>query len=233
MPSPQIASVRMHKRIAIPALVAALALAGTVLFQIANQADGPASLHEAAPAFFAQGLAHIIGGWDHLAFVLCLALISRGRQLAALVSCFTVGHAITLGLAAFGMVHVAVAPVETAIALSIVYLAYEAFVVGRGATLLAFRRQAGLVSMFGLLHGLGFAHSFSHLNVPQGQELASLTYFSLGIEFGQLAFVGVIATLLAALRNASFTAPVHAATSCAVALAGTFWAVERTWAGLA
>ena len=154
-----------------------------------------------APAFLLQGMAHILTGWDHLAFVLCLALIARGREVVCLVTCFTVGHSITLGLGFLGFVHVPSAPVEIAIPLSLAFVAYEALVVGRGKALLDFRRQIGVVSLFGLLHGFGFAHALSGLGVVPGQELLSLAFFNAGIELGQLLVVGVFAALLAGVRS--------------------------------
>lgn len=182
-----------------------------------------------APEFTRQGLWHILFGWDHLAFVLCLALLARGRQLVGLVTCFTLGHSLSLGLAFFEMIHAPVPPVEAAIALSIVFMAREALLVTRGAVPFAFRRQIAVVSAFGLLHGLGFATALGELGVGEGEKLASLAFFNLGVELGQLLFVSGVMVMLAAIKWASTSAalPARAFALYAVGAVGSFWLVER------
>jgi len=72
------------------------------------------------------GVTHILSGWDHLTFVLLLLLAARsGRSLALAVTGFTLGHSVTLALAALGYATPRMATVEAAIALSIVWLALE------------------------------------------------------------------------------------------------------------
>ncbi|MEM9594828.1 MAG: HupE/UreJ family protein, partial [Acidobacteriota bacterium] len=72
------------------------------------------------------GLEHIAGGIDHLLFVLGLTLLVRGhRRLLVTVTAFTIGHSITLALAALGVVHVPQGPVEILIAASIYVLAVD------------------------------------------------------------------------------------------------------------
>ncbi|MDE8653575.1 HupE/UreJ family protein [Novosphingobium album (ex Liu et al. 2023)] len=184
-------------------------------------------LAELAGEFLRQGVWHILMGWDHLAFVLCLALLARGRQLVWLVSCFTIGHSISLGLAFFEVVRAPVPPVEAAIALSIVFMAREALRGAKGAALFAFRRQVGVVSLFGLLHGLGFATALGELGVHEGEKLASLAFFNIGVEIGQLVFVSAVMAALAGLRALSLAVPARAAALYAVGALGSFWMIER------
>lgn len=188
---------------------------------------GARSIAEIAREFLAQGVWHIWLGWDHLAFVLCLALLARGRALLWLVSAFTAGHSISLAVAFFELVHVPVPPVEAAIALSIALMAREALLVSKGAQAFAFRRQVTLVSLFGLLHGLGFATALGALGVQPGERMSGLIFFNIGVEFGQLVFVGAIMATLAGLRAFSMTAPVRVAALYAVGAIGCFWMVER------
>lgn len=207
-----------------PALLLA-ALAPLPVLAVLSQAGlAPSGL---AGEFLRQGLLHILMGWDHLAFVLCMALLAQGRQLVALVSCFTLGHSLSLGLAFFDVIHAPVPPVEAAIALSIVFMAREALIAGRGGEVFSFRRQIGIVSLFGLLHGLGFATALGALGVREGEKLASLAFFNLGVELGQLLFVGAIMAGLAALRLVSLAAPARAAALYAVGALGSFWMIER------
>lgn len=155
-----------------------------------------------AGAFLTQGMAHILAGWDHLAFVLCLAIIARGRRLAWLVTCFTLGHSITLGLGFLVVVRVPAVPVETAIILSVLLMAWKAFAAIRSGQIVDSRFHAGLIFLFGLIHGMGFAHALSDYETPHGEALVSLAFFNLGIEIGQLLFVGGIAVITAPLRKA-------------------------------
>lgn len=180
-----------------------------------------------APEFLAQGVWHIWLGWDHLAFVLCLALLARGRQLLWLVSAFTTGHSISLALAFFDLVRAPVPPVEAAIALSIAFMAREALLIGQGRQGFAFNRQLVVVSLFGLLHGLGFATALGELGVQADEKLSALIFFNLGVEAGQLLFVGAIMAALAGLRAVSLATPARAAALYATGAIGCFWMVER------
>lgn len=80
---------------------------------------------ELAPGMLWQGMLHIWLGWDHLAFVLCLCMLARGLRLLALVTAFTIGHSVSLGLAFLDVVSIPVAPTEALIALSMVLVARE------------------------------------------------------------------------------------------------------------
>ncbi len=130
------------------------------------------------------GMHHIAQGWDHLAFVLCLCFLARGRKLVNLVTAFTVGHSITLAIAALGLARVPSAPLEASIALSIVFAAREAVVNGRAS-----RHGASLALGFGLLHGLGFASALTEMQLPASELWVGLPAFNVGVEAGQLMFV--------------------------------------------
>ncbi|CAN5346222.1 hypothetical protein BH10PSE13_BH10PSE13_20120 [soil metagenome] len=206
------------------------ALAGEangITLPVGETAAGERSLGAIAREYVQQGVWHIWMGWDHLAFVLCLALLARGRALLWLVTAFTVGHSLSLAVAFFELVHVPVPPVEAAIALSIAFMAREALLIGRGVQAFDPRRQGAVVSAFGLLHGLGFATALGELGVGQGEKLSALIFFNLGVEAGQLLFVGAIALLLVGLRLVSLAQPVRAAALFAVGGIGCFWMIER------
>lgn len=181
-----------------------------------------------APEFTQQGIAHIWMGWDHLAFVLCLCLLARGRQLIGLVTAFTAGHSVSLALAFFEVVRVPVPPVEAAIALSIAFMAREALLAGKKGELPDdLRRHLVVVVLFGLLHGLGFATALSELGVGEGERVPGLIFFNVGVELGQLVFVGAVAAMMAILRSFAVAAPVRAAALYGVGALGCFWMVER------
>ncbi len=184
------------------------------------------------------GVEHILGGIDHLAFVLALLLIvldprrPRARRVqAALVTVtgFTLGHSVTLSLAALGALSLPAAPVEVCIALSIVLLAAELARSGPREGL-TYDKPWLVASGFGLLHGLGFAGALVERGLPPARNVAALAGFNLGVELGQLAFVAVMLVLLAPLARFP-TAPRRAA--YAIGIVASVWLAARADAWLA
>jgi hydrogenase/urease accessory protein HupE len=147
------------------------------------------------------GVDHILTGLDHLLFVLGLVLlVEGGRRLLWTVTAFTLGHSVTLTLAVLGLVHVPQWPIDLGIVLSIYVLAVElAKSKPRKPTLLE-RAPWFAAGLFGLFHGLGFAGALAQVGLPQGEIPLALFSFNVGIEAGQLAFVGVILATWTALR---------------------------------
>lgn len=148
--------------------------------------------------YFRLGVEHILGGIDHLLFVLGLLLIVRGRWLLMIktVTAFTVAHSITLAAATLGFVHVPQAPVEAVIALSILFLATE-LAKQHGAQQGLTERYPWLVAFtFGLLHGFGFAGALSEVGLPQTDIPLALLMFNVGVEAGQLLFIGAVLVIL-------------------------------------
>lgn len=148
--------------------------------------------------YLALGARHIAEGVDHLAFVLSLTLWVRapGALLAATTG-FTVGHSATLAASALGALRVPSRPVEACIALSILLVAVE-LAKGRAPP----KGHALLGVSIGALHGLGFAGALASVGLPRGQRVAALAAFNVGVELGQLAFIGVALSLAWALRRA-------------------------------
>ena len=146
------------------------------------------------------GIEHIIGGVDHLLFVLGLLVIARTtRRILLTVTGFTVAHSITLSLSALGVVHIPIVPVEATIALSIVFLAYE---ISRHQQDSVTYRFPLLVSFtFGLLHGLGFASALGEIGLVDSEILLSLLSFNLGVETGQILFIAVVVALVLMIRE--------------------------------
>ncbi|HEX2464288.1 MAG TPA: HupE/UreJ family protein [Thermoanaerobaculia bacterium] len=152
-----------------------------------------------ASGFLRLGVEHILGGVDHLLFVLCLVLLVDGaRRLLVTITAFTLAHSVTLALATLGLVRVPSRPVEASIALSIVLLAVELVRRWRGESGMTVRRPWLVSFAFGLLHGLGFAGALSQVGLPPGDIPLALFLFNLGVEVGQVAFVALVLGVLAA-----------------------------------
>ncbi len=151
--------------------------------------------HQAAFRFITMGFEHILEGIDHLLFLFCLVIPLRSmRALIPVVTSFTIAHSITLIGSAFG-----IAPsslwfpplIETLIALSIVYMAFENIV---GARL---EHRWIVTFAFGLVHGFGFSFLFSDtLQFAGGHLFSSLLAFNIGVELGQLFILILVIPVL-------------------------------------
>jgi hydrogenase/urease accessory protein HupE len=176
------------------------------------------------------GIEHILLGIDHLLFVLGLLLIVRGKwQLVKTITAFTVAHSITLALATLDVMQVPQAPVEAAIALSIVFLATE-LARSKGESLdLTFRFPWIVAFAFGLLHGFGFAGALSEVGLPQTDIPLALLLFNGGVEIGQLLFVGVFFALGWLIHRVVETLPtwLTPATAYGIGSVSSYWLVER------
>ena len=154
------------------------------------------------------GVDHILGGWDHLLFVLGLVLlVGWGRPLLWTVTAFTLGHSVTLALAVLGFVSVPQAPIEAAIALSIYFLAVELVRSYAGRDTLVQRAPWLVAGGFGLLHGLGFAGALTKVGLPPEEIPLALFSFNVGIELGQLLFVAAVVLAWVALRRLALPWP--------------------------
>src|SRR5437016_14629265 len=170
---------------------------------------------------------HILTGFDHLLFLLCLIIPLRGwRQVLAIVTTFTVAHSVTLIGSAFHL-----APggqwfppfVEMTIAASIVYMALEN-VMG-----VEFARRMLITGMFGLIHGFGFSYGLQeNLQFAGTHLLVSLFAFNIGIEIGQLIVLALMLPALLIVRRYVFPGRVGMIIlSALVALTGWQWMTER------
>jgi len=187
---------------------------------------------QVARTFMAQGIEHILFGYDHLLFVLALILIARDwRTLLLTVTAFTAAHSITLTLATLGFVNVPGPPVEAAIALSILLLAAEIIRIRRGQTSLTARRPWMVAFAFGLLHGLGFAGALADLSLPVGDIPLALLFFNVGVEIGQLLFIAAVISVVAFARVLRLPALAgrfaFATATYAIGIMASVWFVER------
>jgi len=189
----------------------------------------PRSLLTTARDFAGLGMFHILEGWDHLAFVLCLCLLVSGRGLLLLVTAFTVGHSASLALAYLGYISVPMRPVEAVIALSVAFMAREAILQPQSAMPRngVGLRHGAVVTGFGLLHGLGFASELEGLGISAGERITGLLTFNLGVEIGQLLFVALTLFLLSAARLLAWQRQARLAALAGAGVLGMYWFTER------
>jgi len=191
---------------------------------------GSPSKWEVMDDYFRLGVEHILGGVDHLLFVLALLIIVEGtRRLIATVTAFTVAHSITLAAATLGWAHVPQKPVEAVIALSIVFVAGEILHGWQGRSGIT-RRLPWLVAFtFGLLHGFGFAGALAEVGLPQKEIPLALLMFNVGVEAGQIFFIIVVLGLLHVAKRVIHEKPRWAVptTAYVIGVTAAFWLIER------
>lgn len=200
-------------------------------------ADRPRIALDAAPPRAALpwiriGVEHILGGPDHLAFVLGLLLVLQvafDRRLLFTITAFTIAHSLTLALSALRIVDVPIAPVEACIAASVLLVAREA--THTRSTVV--RRWPWLAAAgFGLLHGLGFAAALGEIGLPRGALAWSLAWFNVGVELGQLAVVGGVLAIVTLWRRLVgerwiVGAHVHRAVCYLLGALAAWWLLDR------
>ena len=186
-------------------------------------ADAPATI----PAFTWLGVSHILGGFDHLAFLAALLLgTSHLRTVVTTVSAFTVAHSLTLSAAVLGLVDLPPSIVEPFIAASVVFVGVDNLVRSE------LDSRWKLTFAFGLVHGFGFAGALRELGIgTAGTGIAApLAFFNIGVEIGQVAVALLLWPAMQQLKAQPLLrhrfVPVC---SLLVAAAGCYWMVERVF----
>lgn len=183
-----------------------------------------------ARTYVAHGIRHILFGADHLLFVLGLLLIVKDRwMLLKTVTSFTVAHSITLAVATLGYANAPAAPLNAAIALSILFLGPEIVRAWRGETSFTIRHPWVVAFAFGLLHGFGFASALTSAGLPPSELPLALLSFNVGVEIGQVSFVLLILLLERAFRALEIRWPrvVELLPGYTVGVLGAYWTIQR------
>lgn len=182
------------------------------------------SVWQQVTSFGLLGIEHILTGYDHVLFLISLLMLGgKLSYLLKIVTAFTISHSITLSLAVFNIFTLPVRFVESAIALTIVYVAVENFwrKSTRGRWLLTF--------IFGLIHGLGFAGVLQEINPEQSNLAISLASFNLGVEIGQIFIVCIALFALRTLHKKPWELTFRRLISAGVIAIGLFWFVQRAF----
>lgn len=185
---------------------------------------------DVAGTYLGLGVEHILLGIDHLLFVLALLILVEGRRrLVETITAFTLAHSLTLAAATLGFVNVPQTPVEAIIALSIVFVASEIVHAKQGRPGLTQRWPWVVAFTFGLLHGFGFAGALTEIGLPATAVPLALLFFNVGVEAGQLVFVGACLVLAAAASRTAIPTPAWAwrVPAYGIGSLATFWMIER------
>lgn len=237
----------LNPRRTAPASVTAVAAAAATTDD-AGLASTPVP-HDTDPShgFVAEGITHILGGLDHVLFLVCLLLPAVGRRdptaptgwrahdrawdalwpVLGLVTMFTLAHSVTLALASLGWIRLSPNIVEPLIAATIVATAVD--------NVRPFLRlpRAAITFIFGLVHGFGFAGALAEMGgLPTASFAWALLQFNLGIELGQLGIVAAALALLTSIRHFRarenwYTRWALQGGSAAVGGLGVWWLLDR------
>jgi len=180
--------------------------------------------------YFNFGISHILSGYDHLLFVLALILLlDKGRQVLVAVTAFTLAHSVTLTVATLGIFRPEQTPIEAAIALSILFLAVELARKQNGFDSMTIRQPWLVAFVFGLLHGFGFAGALLQAGLPQNDVPAALLFFNVGVETGQVIFIGIVLTIAYLLRGSTLRRQplLPRLPQYGIGIVAAFWTIER------
>jgi HupE / UreJ protein len=181
---------------------------------------------EIAGIYLQLGFTHILPlGLDHILFVLSLFLLNPKLKLVLWqATAFTVAHTITLGLAMYKVIKPPANIVEPVIALSIMYVALENIF---SSKLKASR--IGVVFLFGLIHGMGFASVLTELGLPKNAYFSSLLMFNLGVELGQVTVIVAAFFLIGKIfsNKSYYRNRIVIPLSILIAAIAAYWMVER------
>jgi len=202
--------------------------AGQPSVQLYGSADDTRSFGQIASAYTVLGVEHILGGIDHLAFVMgLLFLVGFRRRLVLTITAFTAAHSLTLASSALGILTLRPPPVEATIALSIMLVAGEAL---RDRQTLARRWPALVAFLFGLVHGLGFAGALKEIGLPDSYLWVALLTFNVGVEAGQLMALATAWVAYRVVRRWSIAIPARQLALYAIGATAAYWTLSRVTA---
>ena len=177
---------------------------------------------KSAASFLRHGIVHIFQGYDHILFLIGLLLVATTfLSTVKIVTAFTVGHSISLTLAALNIVQLPRNLLESMIALTIVYVALENI----------FAKSTGrrwMISLsFGLIHGLAFAETLQLMGLSTRELITALLSFNVGIEIAQIVIVGLTIPLILAMALRSWRLQAVRASSMLILCLATLWFFQR------
>lgn len=186
-----------------------------------------------AATYFGLGVEHILFGYDHFLFVLCLVLLLNGwKRIAWTITAFTIAHSISLIGTTMGLFWLPQKPVEAIIALSIVFLAIEIIKSKPNQLRLSERNPWTVAFSFGLLHGFGFAGALAEIGLPSVDVPLAVLSFNLGVEIGQLLIVITALFSLAIIRKAwpGCIRTVNLFSAYLIGSLAMYWLIDRLFA---
>lgn len=159
-------------------------------------------------AYVRVGATHMLTGYDHLLFLTGVIFYLRSiGDVVRFITAFTIGHSITLTGATYLGITADEHLVDAVIALSVLYKGFENlggfehYLGRKGPNLLL------MVFVFGLIHGFGLSTRLQSFDMGEGQFLAKILCFNVGVELGQvLALIPIVFVIARWRKRADFPA---------------------------
>lgn len=172
--------------------------------------------------FIKLGFHHILIGLDHILFIIALVVTSQKiTDVIKIMTLFTLAHSVTLGLTALKLLSLPAEIVEPLIALSVAFVAIERFIG------LKDKYRYGVVFIFGLIHGIGFAGALELSNPTKWTAIWPIFTFNVGVEMGQALIIILLFPMLKFIRKFKWSYPLHLAVNSAIFLIGLAWYFQR------
>jgi hypothetical protein len=185
--------------------------------------DAHAYLHT-IESFVLLGIEHIFTGYDHLAFLVGLLIVTTNLgNLIKIITSFTVAHSITLALSTFNIVVLPSRLTESLIPLTIGYVAVENLLRTRVV------ERYYIAFVFGLIHGFGFSNVLREMQLSRSHLAISLFSFNAGVEVGQLSFVLVLFPLILYIGRSEWKLQTRVAVSVVIICLATYWFARRAF----
>lgn len=183
-------------------------------------------LEDVVSYYIVLGFQHILPlGLDHILFVMCIFLMdSRLKTVIIQASCFTIAHTITLILTSKDIISPPAEIIEPIIAISIAFIALENIYVSKISPW-----RYGVVFLFGLIHGMGFANALNNIGLPRDTFYTSLISFNVGVELGQLAVIFLAWLLIGKIFSNElwYRKRIIIPLSLTIATIAAYWTIER------
>src|SRR5579871_180471 len=147
--------------------------------------------------FMEMGMMHLFTGPDHILFICTLIFaLTEFKSVVKMLTGFTVGHSITLILSTFNVIHISPRFADMAIAATIIYVGVENIIRQEQA-----KNRWLLVTMFGLIHGMGFSASLREVGLPEQGLVLCLLSFNIGLEIAQVIIVAIVYPILVRVKT--------------------------------
>ena len=175
------------------------------------------------------GIDHLLTGYDHLLFLLCLMYaVTKFTQLVKVITAFTIAHSLTMAFGVLGWIKIPQAPVEIVIAVSILFFAYTA---AKGKEEVSWHKSWWVIFCFGLIHGAGFATALSDTGLERDDLIPALLLFNIGIEVAQIALIAATLLLIHMGRTVIHQLPMWLKQLPVSVSAGiaVYFICDRTW----
>lgn len=199
-----------------------------ILLHTINYALEKAPASDVVWFYLKLGVSHIIPlGADHILFVISLCLLStRIKTILWQATAFTVAHSVTLALSMKGILVAPGAIVEPIIALSIMFVAIENMLLSE---LKPWR--IGIVFLFGLIHGMGFASALNEIGLPGNKFYTSILAFNAGVEIGQVIVITCVFMLVIIPfgKRIWYRKFIVYPASTLIALIAAYWVIKRSF----